>query len=221
MPATATQIAEWLCEGQHQGATHVLIVRDTIKHEDYPVLVPKGESAREKVRNYNTSMHCVMEVYSLKRPFEAQLRELVTFNIDEDDMPKTKEPTAPTLWERLNYNDIADGEPMLEATGVKSKKKTKEKNPWDPHDLTKVPTRLLMVYLKGAQACNGSYDPSCTGQTGAISIEEIKAELAKRPHVPNKPEGQAIRKDRAKSKPSRKEVKDPSGKKKRKKTEQT
>lgn len=65
--------------------------------------------------------------------------------------------------------------------------------------LTDEHTRVLLDYLKHARACGGWYSPwdSDTGYT----IEELKAELATRPHVPNKAEAKRIRQEKAKRRP--------------------
>lgn len=66
-------------------------------------------------------------------------------------------------------------------------------------DLKKVPTRLLLDWLKRARACGGgnypdaSYSPCDESPGTFVSIEELKVELATRPHIPNKKEGKAPR----------------------------
>lgn len=62
-----------------------------------------------------------------------------------------------------------------------------------------VHTRQLLDYLKHARACGGWYSP-WDGSTG-YTIEELKAELATREHVPNKAEAKRIRQDKAKRRP--------------------
>lgn len=85
-------------------------------------------------------------------------------------------------------------EPM-DFTGVVYPKKEKPRKRVDAYDLLNLPTRILLSYLDGARASGqGGYDP--TGNwSGAptISIEDIKAELAKRPHVHNKKSGSEAR----------------------------
>lgn len=50
--------------------------------------------------------------------------------------------------------------------------------------LTEIPTRQLLRYLKDARVNYGMYD---------YTVDELKAELSTRPHVPNKPEAKALR----------------------------
>ena len=65
--------------------------------------------------------------------------------------------------------------------------------------LAPVHTRQLLDYLKHARACGGWYSP-WDGSTG-YTIEELKAELETREHVPNKAEAKRIRQDKAKRRP--------------------
>jgi len=74
------------------------------------------------------------------------------------------------------------------------------------YDLPKLHTRVLMEYLRRARSCGGRYDPCYSGggdEMRAISIEEIKAELSKRPHVHNKKEAQEIRRNKQKQRKDR------------------
>ena len=57
-----------------------------------------------------------------------------------------------------------------------------------PGDLSKVPTRVLLNELKFARVHGGVYLGAC-----CVSFDQLKAELAKRPHIPNKKEGEALR----------------------------
>jgi hypothetical protein len=66
---------------------------------------------------------------------------------------------------------------------------TKEK--W----LQKQNTKKLLSYLEHARACGFSYSPF-DGDV-YFSIEDIKAVLATREHMPNKKEARAIRQKRA------------------------
>lgn len=52
-------------------------------------------------------------------------------------------------------------------------------------------TKHLLLYLNHSRACGGWYSP-WDGDDG-FSTDELKAELATRPHVPNKVEGKALR----------------------------
>ena len=61
--------------------------------------------------------------------------------------------------------------------------------------LKKTPTRQLMTWRDKTYRNGGVYDPD---GNGALSVEEILAELNTREHVPNKTEAKAIRQARAK-----------------------
>lgn len=68
-------IREWLKNGQEEKATHVIIACDTFDHEDYPVMVKKGENPKEKVNTLlRKDMTRVMEVYNLNMDIEEQLK---------------------------------------------------------------------------------------------------------------------------------------------------
>lgn len=60
------------------------------------------------------------------------------------------------------------------------------------NDLTKIHTKVLLKML--ASVRDGYYED------GDPTIDEIKEELAKRPHVPNKKEGRKLRQLAAKRK---------------------
>lgn len=61
-------------------------------------------------------------------------------------------------------------------------------------DLSKIRTRKLLKWLNKARACGGGYDPT-DNHGPAISTEELKEELAKREHIPNKQEARQIRQE--------------------------
>lgn len=63
-------------------------------------------------------------------------------------------------------------------------------------DLSNINTRVLMNMLNVARA-HGYYRHS---YRLIVTVEELKEELAKREHVPNKTEAKQIRRDRAKQK---------------------
>ena len=54
-------------------------------------------------------------------------------------------------------------------------------------DLAILSTGQLLSYLQAARRCGGHYSPYESGGP-SITIEEIKAELATRPHIPNRAE---------------------------------
>jgi hypothetical protein len=78
-----------LKRGKEDGATHVIVVCDTFKYDDYPVFVMPDQDVREVEAEYkdkNTgadiNMQRVMEVYSLRMDIEEQLEETRAFNYD-------------------------------------------------------------------------------------------------------------------------------------------
>lgn len=113
MGTTREDILGWLKEGQHQGATHVVVVCDTFDHGDYPVYVMPGEPVRKKADEYNRKeMQRVMEVYALHLDLNAQLSERRSFHYEEPPraatvlrlVPKLKAPVlgasivSPAAW---------------------------------------------------------------------------------------------------------------------------
>lgn len=75
-------------------------------------------------------------------------------------------------------------------------KKVRVSRAVNPLDLPKLSTRTLMHYLEGARL-NGAYFPFWIASGPSVSFEAIKVELAKRPHVPNKVEAKALRRQKA------------------------
>ncbi len=59
-------------------------------------------------------------------------------------------------------------------------------------NLKKIHTKTLLKWQKKARTCGGSYDPTGNHET-AITIDDIKAELDTREHIPNKKEAKHIR----------------------------
>lgn len=60
-------------------------------------------------------------------------------------------------------------------------------------------TKVLLSWLKSARACGGWWSPcGDSGSNFGYTTAELKAELAKRPHVPNKQESRQIRQRKAK-----------------------
>lgn len=69
-------------------------------------------------------------------------------------------------------------------------------------------TKELMGLLQSARKCGGSYNPfydsgSAPKGSRRYTIEEIKNELATKPHIPNKIEAKKIRQDKQKAKQNR------------------
>jgi hypothetical protein len=58
--------------------------------------------------------------------------------------------------------------------------------------LSQTHTRKLMQWLEKARKCGGGWSP-WDNKMDVITFEDIKAELAKRPHIPNKKESKALR----------------------------
>lgn len=72
---------------------------------------------------------------------------------------------------------------------------------WDPVQWLKTQhTRELMGLRKSIYRCKGSYDVSDNHQGMTVTLEQLKAELATREHIPNKKEGKAIRRAKAQGK---------------------
>lgn len=107
-----------------------------------------------------------------------------------------------TAWERLlleePFEDAGPSEEQVRA-GIKPKKPRARNSP-GAYDLPRLNTRVLMVYLRGCQRM-GSFDPTYSGGGRHITLEEVKAELAKRPHVPNKKEGEKLRREKSQGRP--------------------
>lgn len=63
--------------------THVIIVCDVFERSDFEVRVTKSESVRARVAEYERMRsHRVVEVYSLGRDIEEQLREPKAYHLD-------------------------------------------------------------------------------------------------------------------------------------------
>jgi hypothetical protein len=74
---TRSDIKEWLSRSEKY--THMLVVVDTFDYDDYPVFT---NDVRESIKYYNNaSMQRIMEVYNLRKDFEAQLDEHRAWNI--------------------------------------------------------------------------------------------------------------------------------------------
>lgn len=83
MGTTKTTLSNWFDAGKRQKATHMLVVCDTFNHENYPVYVKKDEYVHDVYDEYHgPNMQKVLEVYSLKKPKEAQLQEVRAFHFD-------------------------------------------------------------------------------------------------------------------------------------------
>lgn len=77
---------------------------------------------------------------------------------------------------------------------------SKERKAPCPYDLSKVALKTLLKWRNKCYACGGKYDPYNAGDGPMIYLDEIKEELAKRPHLPNKQERRVARQEAAKAK---------------------
>ncbi|MBT5338219.1 hypothetical protein HN858_04045 [Candidatus Falkowbacteria bacterium] len=67
----------------------------------------------------------------------------------------------------------------------------------NPYDLPNLPTKVLLNYLEKARSKrHKGHTPIPGGRM--LSVVEIKTELTKREHVPNKVEARALRQEKAK-----------------------
>lgn len=74
MAATKQEIREWFIKAKYAQATHMLVVCDTWKYEDYPVMVFPPLTVDDVYRLYDcVNMQKVMEVYFLDDDMEKQL----------------------------------------------------------------------------------------------------------------------------------------------------
>ena len=71
-------------------------------------------------------------------------------------------------------------------------------NTWNPVEhLKKKHTKQLLDYLDSCRKCGGRLSPF--DNENSVTIDQVKAELATREHVPNKQEAKVIRQLKAKS----------------------
>lgn len=68
---------------EDENVTHVIIVCDEFEKSDFEVRVPKSQSVRARVADFESmKSHRVVEVYSLGRDIEEQLREPLAYHLD-------------------------------------------------------------------------------------------------------------------------------------------
>lgn len=114
-------------------------------------------------------------------------------------MPKPKPIVIPprTIYDVLEEDLIMNPpEPMdFKREDVVYPKRSKVKPKVDPYDLPNLSTKTLLRYLDVARESGYGYNPYhwSNSPSREITIEEIKAELAKRPHVHNKVSGSEAR----------------------------
>lgn len=87
-----------------------------------------------------------------------------------------------------------ESRPDFKREDVVYQKRPKPSKYVGPYDLPNLPTKTLLRYLDSARASGyGEYNPTSSSHGRVISMESIKAELAKRPHVHNKVSGSKAR----------------------------
>ena len=85
MSSTKEEIEVWIERAKEKGATHLVIVLDTLSYYDYPVYVMPEEKVQKVVTKYsNKRMQRINEVYSLtgKHKVEDQLEEKRARHLD-------------------------------------------------------------------------------------------------------------------------------------------
>lgn len=65
------------------------------------------------------------------------------------------------------------------------------------YDLNKQPTKVLLNWLRATRKFGGSFDLTDNG-TIIVTKRQLKEELSKREHIPNKKEAKNMRRQRAK-----------------------
>lgn len=82
MTASRQDIIDWLAEASKVGATHLIVMHDQWDHENFPVYVMPGQSARAEAGKHVSNMQEVEECYSMSRDLAAQLNEHRARNFD-------------------------------------------------------------------------------------------------------------------------------------------
>lgn len=73
---TKDEISRWFDRGIARNATHMIVVCDTLDHEDYPCFANGDSDALEQYSYYNgKNMQRVMEVYDLRADKDIQMGE--------------------------------------------------------------------------------------------------------------------------------------------------
>jgi hypothetical protein len=76
MTANKKQIREWLMRGNDGKHSHLIVVCDGFDHENYPVLVKKGENVRKIAKRYDgKNMQRIDEVYNYDLDLETQVNQ--------------------------------------------------------------------------------------------------------------------------------------------------
>lgn len=80
--APKDRLEDWISEGKEQGATHLIVVEDTVVHEDFPIFVSEVENVDEVFHQYHgQNMQEVIEVYDLRKDTQTQLGEKRAFHV--------------------------------------------------------------------------------------------------------------------------------------------
>lgn len=79
---TENAIRNWFQDGSKKGYTHLIVVDDTFKHEDYPVYVVPTDNIHKIINEFSRNMQRVMEVYSYARDLETQLAEPHAYHLN-------------------------------------------------------------------------------------------------------------------------------------------
>ena len=76
MAATREDIKRWLGQARDLGASHMVVMCDTLDYEDYPIFVMPGDDPRvHQDQKHPGNMQTVMECYSMALSDEEQLAE--------------------------------------------------------------------------------------------------------------------------------------------------
>jgi len=80
---TTADLSRWFDHGIEHGATHMVVVCDQLKFEDFPLYVMPGEDVHAIVqREKDKTMQHVMEVYALHLDKVDQLAEYRAFHYE-------------------------------------------------------------------------------------------------------------------------------------------
>ena len=95
MTTTMNDIREWIERADKTKVSHVIIVSDTFKYDEYPVQVLVVEDISKRITEYNgKNMQRVMEVYNLSMDIEEQLQKHRCWNDQPYIVPVVKEKTS-------------------------------------------------------------------------------------------------------------------------------
>lgn len=82
MSTSKEDIEKYFRHGTMIGATHMIMVVDTSKWEDYPVYVMPGQDVREVSKEYSdNNWLSIMEIYNLSMDMKKQLLEIRAIHI--------------------------------------------------------------------------------------------------------------------------------------------